>query len=631
MHEQEEAEIRERKYQNKLAIFFFSLLIILLGLLAYTQEVKAETIHESQLESNNYKNVGDLGYAQQINVENGTFESLTVKIIGSLPSDCTNPPGQPSFCPAPIWYLLSQGKATEDSPELMTIVYDWDTDDYTATSVGTNVWELKFTADSYFMTHNEIFDVSRFNYFIAFRNTGNTLDENFQFAFDTTSNYTGWVGSYEPTTQHWYTVADYITVTGDFWFDIEYTLDETQTLTINTPSTNEIFNITDINATTKEIPISGYCPHNGEDQLLITNNLYCRYTYAEDYNIDCVDNEYTATTTMQFLGSGYPYQIMIMDRSFSLAGQLLNGACVVGTDENGQPEDWAGRKHVDINLYQDLEYNLQITSPTSTTGLAFVVQPSQNFPFNFSYNIKENYIGDEFVLVEMADDNYSSSTREIMGGFLSDLDRMRSGNLWSQENLLDYTEPGIIAENNVIKYYTVLIANASSTPTTLSRINFSVEGDTESLIFDTNQSGVGTWCSDPDSWSDSIFTEALKKSFCWLFVGNAKNKALDLKNTTQLLFENKIPFAYWSKFEEEWNSPRTQGNKKIIFNLDEFDAFDNDSPLNNFEIEIFDFENPGWTEAHWKVFNFLEDIVIPIWASVWVLIMAFNFFYRLSK
>jgi len=616
-HVTDEEEVRERKYQNKLAIFFFSLLVILLGLLAFTQESQAqEYLSIGNLTENATSHIYSYATSQYVVQEfTPTKENFTRIIfkrddLGSLFSEgvamalCKG-----DFIEEDIvgGYCLTSSASGEKIYQYNQITWDDEIgtiEPESGTSIGGDATTLFEPNEKYFLVYHT-------------RMTSGT-----DIKYQNTDVYSG---------GKMYYINDTVSaeITGDTYFGI-YT-DYTGDLHIDAPTNNQIYTLTDINATTKNIVVSGTCPHDGEDQLLITNSLYCRYSYAEDYNIDCVDGEFTATTTMQFLGNGYPYQIMVMDRAFSLAGQILTGACVVGTDEYGQPEDWSGRQHVDINLFQDLEYNLQITSPTSTSEFIFVVQPSENFPFNFTYNIQENYIGDEFVLMEMADDNYSSSTRVIMGGQLSDLDRMRTGNLWSQENLLDYTEPGIIAENNVVKYYSVLIANASSTPTTLSRINFSVEGDTESLIFDTNQSGVGTWCSNPEAWDDNIFTEALKKSFCWLFVGNAKNKALDLKNTSELLFANKIPFAYWSKFQEEWNNPRTTGNKKIIFNLDQFDAFDNESPLNNFQIEIFDFENPGWTEAHWKVFNFLEDIVIPIWASVWVFMMAFNFFYRLSK
>jgi len=612
-HVTDEEEVRERKYQNKLAIFFFSLLIILLGLLAFTQEIKAEVLSIGNSTTNSTFNFDESNVAITQSFiptqENFTGIELYLENIGT---------GSVNILPCPVEQTLSWCEANSG------YIHSWDLSlSYQREDLGDNKWLFPATsgtwttASSTSLLWNSEFDQ---RYFIHVINTGESSNTKY-------NNTNVSLGEMWTCTSSSITTCS-IQNNSDLYFGIYV---EGNDLSITAPTNNQIYTLTDINAATKDIVVSGTCPHNGEDQLLITNNLYCRYSYAEDYNIDCIDYEYTATTTMQFLGNGYPYQIMVMDRAFSLAGQILTGACVVGTDEYGQPEDWAGRQHVDISLFQDLEYNLQITSPTSTNEFIFEVQPSQNFPFNFTYNIQQDYIGDEFVLVEMADDNYSSSTRTIMGGYLSDLDRMRTGNLWSQENLLDYTEPGIIAENNVVKYYTVLIANASSTPTTLSRINFSVEGNTESLIFDTNQSGVGTWCSDPEAWDDNIFTEALKKSFCWLFVGNAKNKALDLKNTSELLFANKIPFAYWNKFQEEWNSPRTTGNKKIIFNLDAFDAFDNESPLNNFQIEIFDFENPGWTEAHWKVFNFLEDIVIPIMASIWVFMMAFNFFYRLSR
>lgn len=137
------------------------------------------------------------------------------------------------------------------------------------------------------------------------------------------------------------------------------------------------------------------------------------------------------------------------------------------------------------------------------------------------------------------------------------------------------------------------------------------------------------YCS-PD-YDANIFYEAIQKAVCWLFIGNAKERLETFNDHVDNLLVNKIPTAYFYQIKEQYENTATstQGEVTIDFNAYGFGvASTTSTTLENFTWTIFDFDNPGWTTAHWQVFDYVENYLLPGIVAIWAMSQAIYLFKK---
>lgn len=150
-------------------------------------------------------------------------------------------------------------------------------------------------------------------------------------------------------------------------------------------------------------------------------------------------------------------------------------------------------------------------------------------------------------------------------------------------------------------------------------------------IISTTEVGTGTEfnaCEAITSWDDNIFTEALKKAFCWLIVGDVNGKINELKADSQTMLNNKIPFAYYSKIKEEYDNQATSTNTTIGIDFGTL-GLSASTTLPDLNFVLFDLENPNWSDEHWTAFNFIENTVLPAIVALWVLFFSIKMLKKL--
>lgn len=360
------------------------------------------------------------------------------------------------------------------------------------------------------------------------------------------------------------------------------------------------------------------------------------FEWSGDNLVWAVNPNYATSTYTLLEGQDY-YMILLLDRTttgdlaiYKYAGQDLypdgEGYLVADNAVSSVPIPINGDFTFSIYSHDEPSWTWTITAPTDgsiyldTNGRIVIIEGT--CPVN----------GLDQVEIGTNDNNYCRTSPNGLS------------------TTADCEENHFRVENIVFGYGTTTISlmDATEDPTARCQELTPVEEEYKVEIFLTSLCPAGTyyntetaecnlpgeeqgWCE--RSLDEDIFYSAFKKVICWAFVGNYKESLTDLKETTEDTLMSRVPFVYYTKFYEAWQEQATSTDHTIEVDFTSFgfaSSSTSSTTLSGFTWTIFDFDNPGWSSAHWVLFNWVEDYLLPALATLWVFFMSLELFKKLS-
>lgn len=347
--------------------------------------------------------------------------------------------------------------------------------------------------------------------------------------------------------------------------------------------------------------VSGTCKNNGTDRLRLVQNIwhnaYDTKPESSAFPIDCINNSWTATYQPIYTGSN---TLLIYDTDFwdsvtpftttDSAFSYYTGNLISGTG--------------DYSFFLDYPNPSSVDPLATSTPILIVVQATSSFPFiwNISSPLDDMNASTTQFSVEQVDSSWASANPATMI-FDDDLDSSCSftwgcqitTNIVTTFSTIEHYIVKLYSHNILqqIRYYTVTGSGGFDTPG-------GVPSDPEPEMY-----------CDPDD-DDTILYKALQKVVCWAIIGDQHKQRTDWETLKAQVLVNKQPFALWLAMKNTWLSARSaNATSTLSVNFDTFGAFTG-TDLEDFTWNIIDLRNPGWSEAHWKVFTFIETFIMPL-------------------
>lgn len=119
--------------------------------------------------------------------------------------------------------------------------------------------------------------------------------------------------------------------------------------------------------------------------------------------------------------------------------------------------------------------------------------------------------------------------------------------------------------------------------------------------------------------------EFQKRISCIFIDENFNSNVEKMKHNQEIIYKNKIPFAYYYKIVDLWDNRSTTTNTKITLNLTDNPKIPTSSPLKNINYEFLDAENLQYEnlpEGLKDVADFMEDRLVPVIFASFIIWLA---------
>lgn len=276
--------------------------------------------------------------------------------------------------------------------------------------------------------------------------------------------------------------------------------------------------------------ITGTCPTVGADRLYLTNHFYTAIPLSY-FTIDCQTN-YTWNFVYPVLTGNH--EIWIFDKDYTRIEPQIDIATSTASSV------YTGYDPA------DQQYFLNIISPPDDGSHVFNIQYSDDFPFQFGWQIPDTYLATTtlFTLKSYTDQTYTVVDQLLYNNSIEYFDINLIGSFVLDQDIVSTTSP---------KYYEASLW--TSVPTLAYSLKFKVVGTSS----DTAPAPIN-----PDNRDNGLIGNALR----WAFVPNA-SFFRDYIDDIPALLNDKIPFAYFYQVKAIFDDISvTTSTLAITYNVD---------------------------------------------------------------